>query len=177
VCVARPLGDLIALLEVSPRPVILPQIRVRDAQVGVRDRAAMLVIRAWYASREPRSARGLVQVPLDVRHDAEVSARPGAELAALTLAPAACRKFLRAILDRALHVQPAERVQRFRGEQIVAASQATRLAPAAQLTRFGRPLRRWRITASRLNASASTVRSPVRSALGDRRHSSGSPRE
>ena len=79
--VAYPLGDLVTLLEVALGPVILPEVGVRDAQVGVRDRATMLVFRGLVRLEGAPVVRdGLVQVPLDVRHDAEVLLDPGAQL-------------------------------------------------------------------------------------------------
>ena len=43
--VTRPLGDVVALSEVVVRAVVLPQVRGRDAEVGVGNRAPMLVVR------------------------------------------------------------------------------------------------------------------------------------
>ena len=82
---------------------------------------------------------GLVQVPLNVRHDAEVLLDPGAQLAALTPALQCLEEVPARVLDRAgLHVQPAERVQRLRGEQVVAGLAGHAVAAATQLTRFDR---------------------------------------
>ncbi len=138
--VARPLGDLVALLEVALGSLVLPEVGVRDPQVGIRDRATVLVIRGPVRLEGTLVVRDrLVQVPLDVRHDAEVLLDPGAQLAALTPSRQRLEEVPARVLDRAgLHVQPAERVQRFRGQQVVAGVAGHAVAAATQLARFGR---------------------------------------
>ncbi len=81
----------------------------------------------------------LAQVPLDVRQDAEVLLDPRAQLADLATSLQRLEEVPARVLDRAgLHVQPAERVQRFGGEQVVAGVASHAVAAATQLTRCGR---------------------------------------
>ncbi len=138
--IARPLRDLEAVLEVAVGAVILPQVGVRDAEVGVGNGAAVLVVRG--AVRFERAlvvGDGLGQIPLDVGQDPQVLLHPRAQLAALASPLQRLHEVPPGILDCAgLHVQPAERVQRFPGEHLVAGVAGDAVAAAAQLPRFRR---------------------------------------
>src|SRR6266550_293814 len=83
--VAGTLGDLEALAEVAVGPVVLPQVGVGDAEVHVRRRAAMLVVRGAVGFHRALVMRDrLDNLAPDVRNDAEVLLDAREQLARLT---------------------------------------------------------------------------------------------
>ena len=79
-----PLGDLVALPEIALRFIQLLEVRAHHAEVVIGDRAAVLVVRrAVGLEGSPVACLRFVEVPLDVREDAEVLLDARAECAAL----------------------------------------------------------------------------------------------
>src|SRR5207247_6243538 len=104
--VTRPLGDLVALLEVAIRPVVLPQVGARDAKVGEGDRAPVLVVRGPVRLERALVVRDrLTDLALNVRQDAKVLLGARAQLAALASPLQRLEEVLARVLDRpGLHV-------------------------------------------------------------------------
>src|SRR6266480_5433456 len=117
--VAGTLGDLEALAEVAVGPVVLPQVGVGDAEVHVRRRAAMLVVRGAVGFHRALVMRDrLDYLAPDVRNDAEVLLDAREQLARLTAELERLNEMqLRLFQSARTQREPTQGVQRLGGER------------------------------------------------------------
>src|SRR5207237_6124415 len=139
--IARALGDLVTLSEVALRFVEPLPVRTRHAEVVVGDRAPVLVVRlAVGLERAPVARQRFVEVALDVREDPQVLLGPGTELAAVPAQLQRAQEVAPRVADGVgLQVDPAERVERFRREQVAprgVGHGVTGVAEPSRLVRF-----------------------------------------
>ena len=129
--VAGALGDLEALAEVAVRPVVLPEVGVRDAEIHVSGGRAVLVVGGTIGFDRPLVvADRFDELAADVREDPQVHLDPGTDLARFAAPLERLQEIGAGLIDRAgPQRQTAHRVQRLGGEKVVA--QRTRDLEAA----------------------------------------------